>query len=121
MSCWGERSQLRPTLCQPAFWLERISHFDCYKALDQRLNVYEKRTSFPKVIPPYMDAPSLQGFHFMTAWHRWRLQPYIRTFYEATASVPDGICWSGSNHFCALDAPWGEQDLPDPGLTYPAI
>src|SRR5439155_8581903 len=77
--------------------------------------------SRPLVIPPYMDAPSLQGFHFMTAWHRWRLQPYIRTFYEATASVPDGICWSGSNHFCALDAPWGEQDLPDPGLTYPAI
>jgi len=32
------------------------------------------------------------------------LQPYIRTFDEAVTSVPDGICWSGSDHESVLEA-----------------
>ncbi|MEQ1637946.1 MAG: hypothetical protein ABL903_14785 [Methylococcales bacterium] len=39
---------------------------------------------------PYMDAHNLQSIQFLMP-SRNRLQPYIRIFYEATASIPDGI------------------------------
>jgi hypothetical protein len=39
---------------------------------------------------PYMDAPTLPSFQFMSAC-RLRLHPYIRTFAAAFAAVPDGI------------------------------
>jgi len=51
----------------------------------------------------YMDALSLPSIKSMMNI-KVRLQPYIRTFIEAFASVPDGICWSSPNQNHALEA-----------------
>ena len=51
----------------------------------------------------YMDALSLPSIKSMMNI-KVRLQPYIRTFIEVFASVPDGICWSSPNHNHALEA-----------------
>ena len=51
----------------------------------------------------YMDALSLPSIQSMMR-RRERLQPYIRTFFEVFASVPDGICWSSPYQNRALEA-----------------
>ena len=55
------------------------------------------------LIATYMDALSLPSIKSMINI-KVRLQPYIRTFIEVFASVPDGICWSSPNHNHALEA-----------------
>lgn len=48
--------------------------------------------------------PVCKVFSRMRATIRRRLLPYIRTLVEGAPSVPDGICWPGSHHKCALKA-----------------
>ncbi len=51
----------------------------------------------------YMDALSLPSIQSMMR-RRERVQPYIRTFFEVFASIPDGICWSSPCQNRALEA-----------------
>jgi hypothetical protein len=51
----------------------------------------------------YMDALSLPSANSMMSI-KVRLQPTIRTLFEAFTSVPDGICWSSPYQNHALEA-----------------